>query len=289
MPSVNANGITIGYETFGDGEPLLLIMGLGAQLTDWPDGFLELLVEQGFGVIAMDNRDQGLSTEFDWDPPSQARSVLGLMAKRPPKTGYLLADMADDAAGLLEALNVDSAHIVGASMGSMIAQSLAIGHPERVRSLTSIMSNTGDRKHGGIAPRLLPAMARMPEPTRETAVERSIATFKLIGGPHWDEAAHRARAERSLARAFRPKGTNRQTAAIMASPDRTDGLRRLSSPTLVIHGLADPLVRPTGGIATAKAVRDSRLLMFPDMGHDIPAPRHPEMIDAIRRNAERAR
>ena len=188
MPSVNANGITIGYETFGDGEPLLLIMGLGAQLTDWPDGFLELLVEQGFGVIAMDNRDQGLSTEFDWDPPSQARSVLGLMAKRPPKTGYLLADMADDAAGLLEALNVDSAHIVGASMGGMIAQSLAIGHPERVRSLTSIMSNTGDRKHGGIAPRLLPAMARMPEPTRETAVERSIATFKLIGGPHWDEA-----------------------------------------------------------------------------------------------------
>ena len=288
MPTVQANGITIGYESTGDGEPLLLIMGLGAQLTDWPEGVPERLAERGFRVIAMDNRDQGLSTEFDWQPPSQAASVLGLMAKRPPKAGYLLADMADDAAGLLDALDVPAAHIVGASMGGMIAQSLAIAHPQKVRSLTSIMSNTGDGKHGRISTRLLPAMARLPKPTPDNAVERSIETFRLIGGPHWDEATHRARAERSVARAFRPDGTARQTAALMASPDRTRALRKLDVPALVIHGLVDPLVRPSGGIATARAIRGSRLLMFPDMGHDLPEPRSEEMLDAVRRNADRA-
>lgn len=288
MPSVQANGITIEYESTGEGEPLLLIMGLGAQLTDWPEHSPERLAEQGFRVIAMDNRDQGLSTEFSWEPPSQARSVLGLMVKRPPEAGYLIGDMADDAAGLLEALDISAAHVVGASMGGMIAQSLAIEHPGKVRSLTSIMSNPGDGKSGRIANRLLPAMARLPEATPENAVERSVETFRLIGGPHWDEATHRVRAQRSVARAFRPMGTARQTAAIMASPDRTAGLRKLDVPALVIHGLADRLVRPSGGIATAKAIRDSRLLMFPDMGHDLPLPRQSEIVDAIRRNADRA-
>jgi pimeloyl-ACP methyl ester carboxylesterase len=288
MASIKTNGITMEYESTGDGEPLLLIMGLGGQLTDWPENVPELLASRGFRVIAVDNRDQGLSTEMDWTPPSQAKSVLGTVVGRPPKAGYLLSDMAADTAGLLDALGLDSAHVVGASMGGMIAQTLAIEHPSRVRSLTSIMSNTGDRKAGRPAARLLAAMARLPEATPATAVDRSVQTFKLISGPHFDEEVHRRRAAHSVARSFRPAGTARQTAAIMASPDRTGGLRSLRVPTLVVHGLLDPLVRPSGGIATAKAVPDSRLLMYPDMGHDLPAPRLGETIEAIRRNAERA-
>lgn len=288
MASIETNGITMEYESTGDGEPLLLIMGLGGQLTDWPDRVPELLADRGFRVIAIDNRDQGLSTEMDWTPPSQAKSVLGTAIGRPPKAGYQLSDMAADTAGLLDGLGLESAHVVGASMGGMIAQTLAIEHPFRVRSLTSIMSNTGDRKAGRPATRLLAAMARLPEPTPDQAVERSVRTFQLISGPHFDEEVHRRRATRSVARAFRPNGTARQTAAIMASPDRTSGLRALRVPTLVVHGLLDRLVRSSGGIATAKAVPDSRLLMYPDMGHDLPAPRMDETVDAIRRNADRA-
>ena len=191
MASIKTNGITMEYESTGDGEPLLLIMGLGGQLTDWPENVPELLASRGFRVIAVDNRDQGLSTEMDWTPPSQAKSVLGTVVGRPPKAGYLLSDMAADTAGLLDALGLDSAHVVGASMGGMIAQTLAIEHPSRVRSLTSIMSNTGDRKAGRPAARLLAAMARLPEATPATAVDRSVQTFKLISGPHFDEEVHR--------------------------------------------------------------------------------------------------
>ena len=155
MASVQANGITIEYELTGEGEPLLLVMGLGGQLTDWPKGFPEQLAAQGFQVITFDNRDIGLSTEFDWEPPSQVKAVMGMLAKRPPKAGYLLSDMANDAAGLLDALGVASAHVVGMSMGGMIAQTLTIERPERVRSLTSIMSNPGDHKSGRIAPKII--------------------------------------------------------------------------------------------------------------------------------------
>jgi pimeloyl-ACP methyl ester carboxylesterase len=172
MASIKTNGITMEYESTGDGEPLLLIMGLGGQLTDWPENVPELLASRGFRVIAVDNRDQGLSTEMDWTPPSQAKSVLGTVVGRPPKAGYLLSDMAADTAGLLDALGLDSAHVVGASMGGMIAQTLAIEHPSRVRSLTSIMSNTGDRKSGRTAARLLAAMARL-QSDPATAVDRS--------------------------------------------------------------------------------------------------------------------
>jgi pimeloyl-ACP methyl ester carboxylesterase len=289
MTSLQANGITIEYETTGDGEPLLLIMGLGGQLTDWPDGFPEALAEHGFRVITFDNRDQGLSTEFDWEAPSQVKSVAGMLARRPPKAEYHLADMAADAAGLLDVLGIESAHVVGISMGGMIAQTLAIEHPARVCSLTSIMSNTGDRKNGRIAARLMSKIARMPRPTRDNAVEVSVENFRLFSGPHFDEEAHRLRAKRSVARSFRPQGTARQTAAIMASPDRTAQLNGLRVPTLVVHGLVDPLVRPSGGTATAKAVPGSRLLMLPDMGHDLPEPRRDEIIAAIRTNADRAR
>ena len=289
MAAIEANGITIECESRGDGEPLLLVMGLGGQMTDWPEEFVDGLVAAGFRVITFDNRDIGLSTEFTWVAPSQVKAVLGAMARRPVKSEYLLTDMAADAVGVLDALGVESAHVVGISMGGMIAQTIAIEHPGRVRSLTSIMSNTGDRRRGKIAPKLMSKLARLPVPTRETAVDRSVAMFRLISGPHFDESEHRLRAKRGVERSFRPEGTARQTTAIMASPDRTAGLRRVTVPTLVVHGLVDPLVRPSGGIATARAVPGSRLIMYPDMGHDLPRPRWTDLIAEIRRTADLAR
>jgi pimeloyl-ACP methyl ester carboxylesterase len=289
MAQVQANGITIEYEERGEGEPLLLVMGLGGQLVDWPEGFVDLLVAQGFRVIQFDNRDSGLSTEFLWEPPTVARMAALMASRRRPKAGYLLRDMADDAAGLLDALGIDAAHVVGMSMGGMIAQTLAIHHPRRVRSLVSVMSNTGDRRRGGVEARLLAKIGRLPAPTPENAIDRSVTMFTLISGPEFDVEEFRPRAERAVARSFRPKGTARQMTAIMASPNRTAALRHVQAPTLVIHGLVDPLVKPSGGVATAKAIPGSRLLMYPDMGHDLPKARWPEMADAIARNARRAR
>jgi pimeloyl-ACP methyl ester carboxylesterase len=289
MAQVQANGITIEYEQHGEsGQPLLLVMGLGGQLTDWPDGFIQGLVGSGFQVTVFDNRDIGLSTEFDWEPPKPARTVLKSLARRPVHAGYTVVDMAADAAGLLDALGIETAHVTGMSMGGMIAQQLTIDFPHKVRSLTSIMSNPGDRKSGRIAGKVITKMARMPEPTRDTAADRSVESFKLWSSPHFDPEVHRARSQASVDRSFRPVGTARQTTAIMASPDRTPGLGNVAVPTLVIHGLVDRLVKPSGGTATAAAVPDSTLLMFPDMGHDLPEPRWDEMIGAIRRNADAA-
>jgi len=288
MAQAAANGITIEYEKVGEGEPLLLVMGLGGQLTDWPQGFIDALVGAGFQVITFDNRDIGLSTEFHWDPPSPVKALAKSLVKRPPKAEYTIPDMAADAAGLLDVLEIPSAHVVGMSMGGMIAQQLTIDHPTRVRSLTSIMSNTGDGKSGRIATKVMAKLARMPAPTLENAADRSVDSFLLWSGPHFDPAVHRERAGRSVDRSFRPLSTQRQTIAIMASPDRTAGLQSVTAPTLVVHGLVDTLVKPTGGLATARAVPDSRLLMFPDMGHDLPEPRWDEMVGAIRANAERA-
>jgi len=289
MAQVQANGITIEYEQHGQsGEPLLLVIGLGGQLTDWPDGFIDGLVAANFQVTVFDNRDIGLSTEFDWEPPKQIRSVLKALAGRPIKAGYTIVDMAADAAGLLDALGIESAHVVGMSMGGMIVQQLTIDFPQKVRSLTSIMSNPGDGKSGRIAGKVMAKMARMPEPTRETAADASVASFALWSSPHFDPALHRERSQASIDRSYRPIGTARQTTAIMASPDRTAGLGKVNVPTLVIHGLVDRLVKPSGGIATAAAVPDSTLVMFPDMGHDLPEPRWDDMIGAIRRNADAA-
>ncbi|MEM1332133.1 MAG: alpha/beta hydrolase [Actinomycetota bacterium] len=288
MAQVEANGITIEYEQYGSGEPLLLVMGLGGQLVDWPVGFVDELVAAGFQVTAFDNRDIGLSTEFDWEPPHPRTAFLKTLVKRPPDTGYTIVDMAADAAGLLDALDIESAHVVGMSMGGMIAQQLTIDFPEKVRSLTSVMSNPGDGKTGRVTAKTAAVMARLPEPTRESAVERSLALWKVIGGDHFDPIRHRELVEASVARSFRPAGTARQTAAIMASPDRTPGLRDVTVPTLVVHGLLDTLVKPSGGIATAAAVPGSRLLMLPDMGHDLPEPRWAEMAAAIRQNADRS-
>lgn len=287
MSSVDVNGITLEYERSGAGEPLLLVMGLGAQLTAWPVEMVQGLMDAGYDVIRFDNRDIGLSSLCDWEPPSAVRAFAGRLLRRPVPTGYVIDDMADDAAGLLAALGIERAHIVGASMGGMIAQALAIRHPQRVASLTSIMSNPGDGS-GGAAAKVLLAFARRGEPTRERAVDQAVATFGRISGPHFDEAEYRPLAEAAVARSFRPEGVARQTAAIMASADRTAGLSRLSVPALVVHGLVDPLVKPSGGIATALAIPGSRLLMFNDMAHDLPRPRLGEIVAAIDRVAAQA-
>lgn len=288
MASVQANGITIEYEEQGSGEPLLLVMGLGGQLIDWPQPFVDRLAAAGFRVIRFDNRDSGLSTAMSSEPPSTGALAKAVLLRRLLKAEYRLSDMADDAAGLLDALGIESAHVAGISMGGMIAQSLAIQHPARVRSLTSIMSTTGNRKVGQPALRLVWRTARRRVPTRDTAVEAGVETFRHITGPTFDVDEFRRMAEAAVARSFRPAGTARQTAAIMASPDRTEALRSVDVPTLVIHGLLDRLVKPSGGMATAAAVPGSRLLMYNDMAHDLPWTRWDEMVDAIARNAARA-
>ena len=288
MAQIETNGISIEYEQYGEGEPLLLVMGLGGQLVDWPAGFVDAIVNEGFQVTVFDNRDSGLSTEFDWDPPHPTKAFMKAMAKRPNEAGYTLVDMASDASGLLDALVIPSAHVVGMSMGGMIAQQLTIDTPTKVRSLTSVMSNPGDGKSGRPAGKTIAHMARQPRPTRDNSVERSLALWEIIGGPHHDPARHRDLVEQSIARSFRPAGTARQIAAIMASPDRTPGLNELDVSTLVIHGLVDTLVKPSGGVATAEAIEGAQLLMFNDMGHDLPEPRWEDMAKAIRQNAERA-
>lgn len=289
MSNVAVNGVTIEYDVRGEGEPLLLVMGLAGQLSDWPDEFVDLFVERGYRVIRFDNRDIGLSTQTGGKPPSQWKLLLASIFRRKFKsTEYTLTDMANDAAGLLDALGVERAHVVGVSMGGMIAQELAIEHPGKVMSLCSIMSNTGDRKTGGIAFSLIRDIGRPKPPTRETALEQQVVLFRAISGPHFDEETFRPHAQASIDRSFTPAGASRQTGAIAGSRDRTELLASVTAPTLVIHGLVDPLVQPSGGIATAQAIPGSRLLAFGDMGHDLPRPRWHEIRDAIVRNAARA-
>ncbi len=289
MPTVDVNGVTLHYERRGAGEPILFVMGLGGQLVDWPEDFLDLFVERGFETIVFDNRDVGLSSQTEWQPPSRWKQLRSMLTRRPVRgVGYTLTDMADDAAGLLAALDVGAVHVVGISMGGMIAQELAIEHAARIRSVCSIMSNTGDRRSGGIKGRLLTQLARSEPPSRDGAVDASVALFELVSGPHFEPARVREMAERSIERSFTPDGVARQSAAIMGSRDRTDLLAGVTAPTLVIHGQVDPLVKLSGGLATTAAIPDSRLLVYPDMGHDLPRPRWGEFADAIVGNARRA-
>jgi len=282
------DGIEIEYDVRGEGDPILFVMGLGGQLVDWVDEFVDLFVEAGHQVIRFDNRDSGLSTMTDHRPPGMLKMLWSGLRRKPVTwSGYTLDDMADDAAGLLDELGVGSAHVVGASMGGMIAQTMALRHPTRIRSLCSIMSNTGDRKNGMFSPSLIRRLAFRRPPNRARAVEYVVDVMEVISGPHFDREAYRVRAKADIDRSFAPKGVMRQSAAIAASVDRTEALGRVSAPTLVIHGLVDPLVRPSGGTATARAIPGSRLLMFPDMGHDLPAPRADEIRDAILANISR--
>jgi pimeloyl-ACP methyl ester carboxylesterase len=287
MAVVEANGIQIEYHERGAGQPLLLVMGLGGQLIDWPEGLVDELVDRGFRVISFDNRDAGLSTEFSGPPPTKPEIARAVLLRRPLKTEYLLHDMARDAVGLLDQLGVESAHVVGMSMGGMIAQEIAIECPSRVRTLTSIMSTTGNPRVGRPSWSVVRRMLRR-EPTLENAIELSLEAFRDVCGPTFDPDEFRTLAERSVTRSFRPAGTLRQLAAIIASPDRTERLAGLRVPTLVIHGMLDTLVRPSGGLATARAIPNARLVMFNDMAHDLPHTRWKEIADEIASIAARA-
>jgi pimeloyl-ACP methyl ester carboxylesterase len=289
MPRALSNGMELEYDTFGapDRPALLLIMGLGTQMTAWHPRFCQALADRGFHVVRYDNRDCGLSTFLDGCPPPDIRAVLAGDTSTVP---YGIADMARDAAGLLDALDIDAAHVVGASMGGMIAQQFAIDHPSRVRSLCSIMSTTGNRSVGRATPEAMAALAAPPPRDRREAGERGVRSFSVIGSPGHPVPPEelRERAEAAYDRSPRTDGFARQYAAILASPDRTPHLRAVTAPALVVHGADDPLIDRSGGEATAAAIPGAELLVIPGMGHDLPEPLWPLLADAVTRNAARA-
>jgi pimeloyl-ACP methyl ester carboxylesterase len=281
--------LELAYETVGAraDRPLLLIMGLAAQMILWPDGLCERLAARGFFVVRFDNRDCGRSTVLDHLGPPSLRAVLERRA-RPP---YELSDMACDAAGLLDHLDISAAHVVGASLGGMIAQTLAIEHPERVLSLASMMSTSGDRRVGQpTAEALEVLMTRPPLDAREAYVESAAAARAVIGSPGLarDEAWTREAAGRSFDRGIWPDGTLRQLAASIASRNRAERLRSVQAPTVVIHGSEDPLIDVSGGRATAAAIPDAELVVIEGMGHDLPPAAWDRIVDAIAANAGRS-
>jgi pimeloyl-ACP methyl ester carboxylesterase len=287
VPTAHVNGIDIEYVTEGDPSdpPLLLVMGLGAQLITWPQGFVDGLRQRGFFLILFDNRDCGLSTKFEGLP-----DITALFGGDGSSAPYRIEDMADDAAALLDELGIARAHVVGASMGGMITQALAIHHPELFKTACSIMSTTGDRLVGAPTGEAMTALLRPIATSREEAIEASVAGSKVIGSPKYptDEVLLRQRAAAAYDRSYCPEGTARQLAAILASPDRTEGLHGVRIPFLVIHGEEDPLVTISGGQATAAAVPGAKLLAIPGMGHDLPEELSGEVIDAIVANTQLA-
>lgn len=291
MPrAITASGIEIEYETFGDpADPaLLLVMGLGAQKLSWDERLCEGLVDRGFFVIRFDNRDTGLSTKIEADIDLMA-SILGAMGGQDVDAPYHLADMADDAMAVLDDLDVAAAHVVGASMGGMIAQTIAIRHRDRVASLTSIMSTTGNPAVGQPTPEAAALLLTPPGTTRDERIAASVAGTRAIGSPeHFDEQYVLDKAGRAYDRCYCPEGIARQLLAIVTSGDRTDDLRRLHINALVIHGDIDPLVTLSGGEATAEAIAGAELLILEGMGHDLPAYYWPQVIEAITALASRS-
>jgi pimeloyl-ACP methyl ester carboxylesterase len=288
--TARANGIEIVYEEFGDpaDETLLLIMGLGVQMLGWDERFCRMVAERGFHVVRFDNRDVGRSTKIEGGPRPD---VMAAIAGDASSATYTLDDMADDAVGLLDHLGVRSAHLVGASQGGMIAQTVAIRQSERVLSLASIMSTTGNREVGQPHPEAIPALLTRAPADRESYAESAVAAFRVIGSKGFDgrDEFVRDRALRSFDRGYFPEGIARQLVGIIASGDRTEALGRLDVPTLVIHGDADPLIDVSGGRAAAAAIPGARLEIVEGMGHDLPRPLWPRIIDLIVGNAERAR
>ncbi|MFX1255254.1 MAG: alpha/beta fold hydrolase [Promethearchaeota archaeon] len=289
--TVKANNIDIVYDTFGEpsAPPLLLIIGLGTQMIRWDEAFCEQLAEQGYWVIRFDNRDMGLSTKFDEaDVPDVMALMQALQQGETLEVPYTLLDMANDTIGFLDALKIETAHVIGISMGGMIAQTIAIHYPERVRTLTSIMSATGSPEF------LLPpdpeaiAILTTPPPVdREENIENTVQMWRLLNGPKFpfDETYFREYAARAYDRNFYPAGTARQLAAILAAESRKEELKRVKVPTLVIHGNADPLVPVEGGIDTAEAIPGAELKIIEGMGHSIPVEVAPQIIEAIKRHA----
>lgn len=288
MPRAHVNGLDLEYERFGDptNPPLLLVNGLSYQMIEWDDELCALIADRRFWVTRFDNRDVGLSTKLDvLGAPDLMATLAG--AAPPP---YTLDDMAGDAVGVLDALGVGSAHVVGVSMGGMIAQLIAINHPERVRTLTSIMSTVGGPNVVQPKPAVSAVLLAPPGQTREERVEQSRAARRLVSGTGmpFDEDRARRKAERAVDRCFYPDGGMRQLAAILAAPDRTAALARLTIPTLVIHGEEDPLVPPENGRQTASALAGAQLIMIPGMGHRLPDQVWPQVVDAISAVASRA-
>ena len=288
MNTAKAGPVDIVYETIGDpsNPPLLLVMGLGMQLIHWDLELCEQFAERGFHVIRFDNRDAGLSTKVSAPVPN----VMRLMARLPTPAPYRLSDMAGDAFGLLDHLGIERAHVVGASMGGMIAQQMAIEAPERVLSLASMMSTTGDRFVGTPKLRVWSVLMRRAPNDRDAYIEYFARVFRMIGSPAYrpDDEHVREEAAATFDRCHHPAGTARQLAAVLASGSRTAALRKLDVPTIVIHGEADPLLPVRGGRATAKAIPGAELITIPGMGHDLPRELWPMYVDAIAWNAERA-
>ncbi len=283
------------FQTFGSpsAEPLLLVMGLTAPMTWWDDSLCEAFAREGFHVVRFDNRDVGRSARVDTKVSrlSVLRAFGGpVLGSQDLEIPYTLADMADDAFALLDHLGIASAHVVGASMGGMIVQTMALARPERVRSLTSIMSTTGRRTVGWQNPTLLPRMITPRKPGRDPYIAHSVAFARLIGSPGYPTsvADHRQRAVQTWDRGVDADSALRQMLAILRQPDRTSALKDLRLPALVVHGLADPLVHPSGGRATAQAIPGAELLLIEGMGHDLPKALHPELVTAVRRTADRA-
>lgn len=288
MPTVQVKQVPIEYESLGDvaAPPILLIMGLGMQLISWPEPFCRALVARGFRVIRFDNRDSGLSGKIRVRKrpgllPTLLRSAFGL----PPRVPYTLDDMAADAVGLLDALDIERAHIVGASMGGMIAQLIAARHPQRVSSLTSIMSSSGNPRLSRPKLRAMRAVLGRPaEPGNpESGVEHLIHVFSVIGSPGFpsDRELLRQQIVAGIGRAYHPAGTVNQLLAVVASGDRRRMLRRIGAPTLVLHGDADPLVPLAAGRDTARNIPGARLQVIEGMGHDLAPGLWPILVDAI--------
>jgi pimeloyl-ACP methyl ester carboxylesterase len=281
--------IELAYETFGDpaDAPVLMIQGIGAQMIYWPEGLCELLAESGYRVIRFDNRDAGHSTKLDGRRAPPLRRVLEGDHSGVP---YLLQDMAADSVGLLGVLGIERAHVVGASMGGMIAQRVAIDFPERVLSLASIMSTTGDRAVGQATADGTRVLLTPPPPERSAYIDWFVAARRVIGSADhlFDEDATRRLAGRAYDRGVFSAGTMRQFAAILASPDRTPELAAIAAPTVVIHGERDALIGISGGRATAAAIPGAELVVIEDMGHDLPAGAWEAIADALIANFERA-
>ncbi len=288
MPKARANNIDIEYEVFGgSSDPtILLIMGLGMQMIAWPEPFCRDLAARGYQVIRYDNRDTGFSTKFDGQrPPAMLSMFIRSALRLPMRVPYTLKDMADDAVGLLDAIGVDSAHIVGASMGGMIAHNLAAKYPQRAATLTSIMSTSGHRSLPGADPLVTRHIlhARPTSPDREAVIAHIVRTLELIGSPAYpmDEEKRRELAAASFDRSFYPEGFKRHVAAIIEDGDRRGRLQSIRVPTLVIHGREDPLIKVAGGIDTAENVPGARLEIIDGMGHNFPIELWPRIIDLI--------
>ncbi|MCQ1854763.1 alpha/beta fold hydrolase [Neorhizobium galegae] len=293
MNSVNASGVQLAYDIFGrqEDEPVLLIAGLGTQMIRWTSPFCDELASKGYRVIRFDNRDAGWSTHFsDLAPPEFGALVAALMAGRRPDVPYSLHDMAADAIGLLDALSIDRVHVVGRSMGGMIAQIIASEHPDRVLSLTSIMSSTGNPALPQAAPDVMAMMMRpAPDPVsdQEGFLAHSLAFARRIAGMKFalDEDAHRALVLEEVRRAYDPHGTARQIAAMAVAGDRRLRLATIDVPTLVVHGADDPLILPACGMDTAASIPGAELMLVEGMGHDLPPALYETIVEAVARTA----